>query len=56
MTFDHALLDDGELIERRDEGRLLWSLARAGAQVRHAGEVVDEFGVHRLAGAGRPRR
>ena len=55
MTFDHALLEDGELIERRDEGRLIWALARAGAQVRRAAEVVDEFGIQRLAGAGRPR-
>jgi glucose/mannose-6-phosphate isomerase len=55
MTFDHDLLEDSELLERRDEGRLLWSLAGAGAQVRRAAEVVEEFGVDRLAGAERPR-
>lgn len=55
MTFDHGLLDNDELLQRRDEGRLLWSLAGAGAQVRRAAEVVDEFGVARLAGAERPR-
>jgi glucose/mannose-6-phosphate isomerase len=55
MTFDLDLLDDNELLERRDEGRLLWSLAGAGAQVRRAAEVADEFGVARLAGAERPR-
>ena len=55
MGFDHELLDDPDLLERRDEGRLLWSLAGAGAQVRRAAEVVGEFGVDRLAGADRPR-
>jgi glucose/mannose-6-phosphate isomerase len=55
MTFDLDLLDDDELLERRDEGRLLWSLASAGAQVRRAAEVADEFGVARLAGGERPR-
>lgn len=55
MTFDHELLDDGDLLERRDDGRLLWSLASAGAQVRRAAEVADEFDVARLAGADRPR-
>jgi glucose/mannose-6-phosphate isomerase len=55
MTFEVGLLDDEELLGRRDEGRLLWSLARAGAQVRRAAEVVAEFGVARLAAADRPR-
>lgn len=55
MSFEQELLDDEELLVRRDEGRLLWSLARAGAQVRHAAEVVEDFGVARLADADRPR-
>lgn len=48
--FDEALLDDAELLQRRDKGRLLWSLATAGAQVRRAIELYDEFGVARLSG------
>src|ERR1700753_3077301 len=55
MTFDPELLESEDLLERRDEGRLLWSLAGAGAQVRRAAEVIDEFGVDRLATADRPR-
>ena len=55
MTFDAQLLDDEELIARRDDGHLLWSLAGAGAQVRRAAEVVGEFDLQRLAGAERPR-
>jgi glucose/mannose-6-phosphate isomerase len=47
---DEALLDDGELLQRRDQGRLLWSLATAGAQVRRAMELRTEFGVDRLRG------
>jgi glucose/mannose-6-phosphate isomerase len=48
--FDEALLDDADLLERRDESRLLWHLATAGAQVRRAIELYDEFGVARLEG------
>jgi glucose/mannose-6-phosphate isomerase len=48
--FDEALLDNPELLERRDESRLLWHLATAGAQVRRAIELYDEFGVARLGG------
>jgi glucose/mannose-6-phosphate isomerase len=48
--FDEALLDDADLLLRRDEGRLLWSLATAGAQVRRAVALRDEFGVAELAG------
>jgi glucose/mannose-6-phosphate isomerase len=48
--FDEALLDDPELLARRDEQRLLWTLATAGAQVRRAVDMLDEFGVQRLAG------
>lgn len=47
-VFDEALLDDSELLLRRDEGRLLWSLATAGGQVRRAIDLYDEFGVARL--------
>jgi hypothetical protein len=48
--FDEALLDDAERLERRDEGRLLWSLATAGSQVRRAIELYEEFGVAQLSG------
>jgi glucose/mannose-6-phosphate isomerase len=49
---DEALLSDADLLLRRDTDRLLWNLATAGAQVRRAQELVGEFGVSRLAGAG----
>jgi hypothetical protein len=55
MSFDHELLESEELLAQRDEGRLLWSLAGAGAQVRRAAEVAGEFGVDRLRGAVQPR-
>ena len=45
MSFDEALLGNAELLERRDEQRLLWKLATAGAQVRHAIDSAPEFGV-----------
>lgn len=48
--FDEALLDDGDLIGRRDEYRLLWSLATAGAQVRRAIDAAGEYAVERLRG------
>ncbi len=48
--FDEAVLSDGERLERRDEQRLLWTLATAGAQVRRAIDLRDEFGVERLRG------
>jgi glucose/mannose-6-phosphate isomerase len=48
--FDDLLLDDPDLLERRDESRLLWHLATAGAQVRRAIGLYDEFGVARLDG------
>ncbi|MEO6884840.1 MAG: SIS domain-containing protein [Jatrophihabitantaceae bacterium] len=50
MAFDESVLDDGELLIRRDEHRLLWSLATAGAQVRRAIELREDFGVDRLRG------
>jgi glucose/mannose-6-phosphate isomerase len=48
--FDEALLDDAEQLERRDGRRLLWTLATAGAQVRRAIDMADDFGVERLRG------
>jgi hypothetical protein len=48
--FDEAVLDDTDLLQRRDEQRLLWTLASAGAQVRRAIELHDDFGVERLRG------
>ncbi len=54
-AFDEALLDDTEALARRDQQRLLWSLATAGAQVRRAGETVGDFGVERLRGDDVPR-
>ena len=55
MTFDEALLDDESAIGQRDSGRLLWSLATAGAQVRRAGETAADFGVERLRSDTAPR-
>lgn len=55
MSFDEALLDDEDALARRDGQRLLWSLATAGAQVRHAVETADEFGLDRLRGDELPR-
>jgi glucose/mannose-6-phosphate isomerase len=51
---DEDVLADEAQLASRDAGRLLWSLARTGAQVRRAGEVLDEFGPSQLAGD-RPR-
>jgi glucose/mannose-6-phosphate isomerase len=48
--FDERLLDDPELLGRRDDARLLWHLATAGAQVRRAVQLREEFGVARLGG------
>lgn len=48
MSFDEALLDEPARLEHRDEHRLLWALATAGAQVRRAVETVGDFGVERL--------
>jgi glucose/mannose-6-phosphate isomerase len=50
VSFDEALLGDAELLERRDEQRLLWKLATAGAQVRRAIDTAADFGVQRLHG------
>ncbi len=55
MSFEEALLEDAERLEQRDEHRLLWALATAGAQVRRAVETVAEFGVERLRSPDLPR-
>jgi hypothetical protein len=55
MSFDEELLEDATRLEQRDEHRLLWALATAGAQVRRAVETVGDFGVEALRGADMPR-
>lgn len=55
MSVDEAVLEDEALLARRDQGRLLWSLATAGAQVRRAVETVADFGVERLRADTAPR-
>lgn len=55
MTFDEALLDAPDVLVRRDEQRLLWSLATAGAQVRRAIDTAGDFGVASLRGDDVPR-
>lgn len=50
MAFDESVLEHAETLAQRDEHRLLWALATAGAQVRRAVELRDEFGVERLRG------
>jgi hypothetical protein len=55
MSFDESLLDDADALALRDDGRLLWTLAGSGAQVRRAVDVADEFDVSRLAAGGVPR-
>ena len=44
MSFDHDLLDDEQGLLHRDEQRLLWAIARAGAQVRRAVEDTTKSG------------
>lgn len=48
--FDESVLDNAALLEHRDEQRLLWRLATAGAQVRRAIDLAGDFGVARLSG------
>lgn len=55
MSFDESLLDDADALALRDDGRLLWTLAGSGAQVRRAIDVADEFDVSRLVGGSTPR-
>ncbi len=53
--FDETLLDDPARLEQRDEFRLLWALATAGAQVRRAVDTVADFGIEALRGDELPR-
>jgi glucose/mannose-6-phosphate isomerase len=55
MVFDESLLDDVERLQQRDEQRLLYALATAGAQVRRAVETVGDFGIEGLRGVEMPR-
>jgi glucose/mannose-6-phosphate isomerase len=55
MSFDETLLTSAERLEQRDEARLLWSLATAGAQVRRAVDTVADFGIEGLRGGELPR-
>ena len=55
MSFDDAVLDDAELLTRRDPGGLLWALATAGAQVRQAVERAPEARFDRLKAEHAPR-
>jgi hypothetical protein len=55
MSFDESMLDDADALALRDDGRLLWTLAGSGAQVRRAVDIADEFDVSRLAGGSTPR-
>ena len=55
MSFDESLLEDEPRLQARDDARLLWSLATAGAQVRRAVETVADFGIERLRGSEMPR-
>jgi len=54
-SFDADLLDDPDALLRADHAGLLRSLASAGAQVRRACDVMDEFGVEKLRGSEPPR-
>jgi glucose/mannose-6-phosphate isomerase len=55
MPFDEALLEDAARLEQRDEHRLLWGLATAGAQVRRAVETIGDFDIEEFRGAEMPR-
>ena len=55
MSFDESVLDDAELLARRDQGGLLWALATAGAQVRQAVDRSPEAGLERLRSDHAPR-
>lgn len=54
-SFDETLLDDPAQLEQRDDQRLLWALATAGAQVRRAIETTADFGIEALRGSDPPR-
>src|SRR4051795_5484926 len=55
MSFDEGLLESADRLEQRDDARLLWSLATAGAQVRRAVDTVADFGIEGLRGGELPR-
>jgi glucose/mannose-6-phosphate isomerase len=55
IAFEPALLDDPDALLGADRAGLLRSLASAGAQVRRAVELIDEFGIERLRGGAVPR-
>jgi glucose/mannose-6-phosphate isomerase len=55
MSFDESLLEDADALALRDDGRLLWTLAGSGAQVRRAIDLAEEFDVSRLAAGAAPR-
>jgi glucose/mannose-6-phosphate isomerase len=55
MSFDESVLDDAELLARRDQGGLLWALATAGAQVRQAVDRSPEAGFEQLRSDHAPR-
>ncbi|MEP6599024.1 MAG: SIS domain-containing protein [Actinomycetota bacterium] len=55
MGFDQAVLDDAELLASRDDGRMLWALATAGAQVRRSVSATADAGFDRLGGNDVPR-
>jgi hypothetical protein len=54
-SFQQELLDDPEALLRTDRGGLLRALATAGAQVRRALGMVEEYGIGRLSGELAPR-
>jgi len=54
-SFDEQLLEDTTRLEQRDEHRLLWGLATAGAQVRRAVETIGDFNIETLRGTEMPR-
>jgi glucose/mannose-6-phosphate isomerase len=55
MRIEEGLLDDAARLEQRDEQRLLFHLATAGAQVRRAVDTVGDFGIEALRGVELPR-
>lgn len=52
---DESVLDDANLLSRRDSRETLRALATAGAQVREAVTLADEAGISRVASGERPR-
>lgn len=52
---EESVLDDADLLARRDTADTLRALATAGAQVREALTLAQEGGIHRVNGGERPR-